>query len=459
MKYVANDDFIVRYMAEHREAMIEDIRTLVAIDSAKGPAAPGAPFGPGPRKALDAALELGKRLGFTVRDIDGYCGEITWEAGEERVSALCHLDIVPIGEGWTRDPLGKSPMEGSLLYGRGTGDNKGPAVATLYALAALKASGYQPKRTLQLIVGCDEECGMSDMVEYLKRVPAPKYAFSPDAGFPAVHGEKGFVKGDFTYTYHAPSCIVELYSGVQVNVVPHHAYAVVASMQAAAMPEAEYITVTQEGENVRIAALGEPSHAADPQHGRNAIGLLMQYLAKVLPMGDGALPGVGYVAENLGTTYDGAGVGVACADEVSGPLTLNVGILRGDAASFNIRIDIRNPVTIDESKNAAILQESFLKMGFTGTGTSEPPLYLPLDHPLICALHDVYTTVTGDTRKPATMGGGTYARALPCAVAYGPGMPGFGGGGAHGADESVDIDMLVKAGQVYFHAFAALSEL
>lgn len=459
MKYIANDEFAVRYMAEHRDEMIRDIRTLVAIDSAKGEAAPGAPFGPGPRKALDAALEIGRRMGFSVRDIDGYCGEITWEAGEEKVAALCHLDIVPIGEGWTRDPLGKSPMEGSLLYGRGSEDNKGPAMATLYALAALKASGYQPKRTLQLIVGCDEECGMSDMVEYLKRVSAPKYAFSPDAGFPAVHGEKGFVKGTFTYTYREPSAVKELYAGIQVNVVPHHAYAVLQGMQAASMPPAPYITVTQEGEDVRIAALGEPAHAADPGNGRNAIGLLMQYLALVLPMGDGALPGIGYIAQSLGTAYDGAGVGVACSDAVSGALTLNVGILRGDAASLTIRIDIRNPVTCDQVKNAEILQASFHKAGFTGEATSQPPLYLPLDHPLVKALHDVYTTVTGDTRPPVTMGGGTYARALPCAVAYGPGMPGYGGGGAHGADERVDIDMLQKAGQVYFHAFAALSEL
>ncbi len=64
-----------------------------------------APFGKNCRDVLDAMLDMAKRDGFETKDIDGYAGVVEYGQGEETFGVLGHLDIVPLGEGWTKDPL------------------------------------------------------------------------------------------------------------------------------------------------------------------------------------------------------------------------------------------------------------------------------------------------------------------------------------------------------------------
>jgi succinyl-diaminopimelate desuccinylase len=69
-----------------------------------------------------------------------------------------HYDVVPPGEGWTRDPFVLTP-DGEWLRGRGAGDMKGTIVAHLAALAALKIIGLEPSCDLELGYVPDEESG------------------------------------------------------------------------------------------------------------------------------------------------------------------------------------------------------------------------------------------------------------------------------------------------------------
>ena len=84
------------------------------------------------------------------------------------------------------------------------------------------------------------------------------------------------------------------------------------------------------------------------------------------------------------------------------------------------------------------------------------PLYVPLDNPLITTLMGVYQEITGDMTPPATMGGGTYARTLPCAVSFGHAFAGDNSR-AHTYEENLNIDQLIKATRIYAHALAQLS--
>ena len=52
------------------------------------------------------------------------------------------------------------------IYGRGTADDKGPAIAALYAMRAVKELGIPVKKNVRLILGTDEECGSSDIRHY-----------------------------------------------------------------------------------------------------------------------------------------------------------------------------------------------------------------------------------------------------------------------------------------------------
>ena len=454
------DEKIVAYLEAHRQDMVADVRELVNIHSEddKEHAAPGAPFGPGVAKCLEAALAQCERAGMTTRNFDGYAGDATWGEGEGSVAVLTHLDTVPLGDGWTRDPLG-CEQEGDLLYGRGTNDDKGPGISGLWAVKALMDAGYQPKRPLRLIYGCCEETGSADLEHYLKCAESPAYAFTPDAQFPVIHAEKSFVACRARYNFAAPTCLKSMKAGTRVNVVPNQAEAV---LDAAGLnlPADEHIVLTEENGLTRVTAYGKASHASVPQGGLNAIGLLMIYLAKVLPESDGACLAVSSIANGIGIGYDGAGCHVACADEVSGPMTFNMGLLEGDATYLTIQIDIRHPVTLDEKETARKLGDFFTGHGFVLENLSTcPGLYYPMEHPLVSILQGVYNEVTGTDEKPIAIGGGTYAKGMPCpTVAFGPCFP-WDAETAHMADEYMSVDSLVKAARIYAHALMLLSEL
>src|SRR5699024_10557105 len=110
---------------------------------------------------------------------------------ESQLDILAHLDVVPAGEGWTvTEPFEPVEKDGRL-YGRGTADDKGPAVAALYALRAVKELGIPLKKRVRLILGTDEECGSSDIQHYYAVEKEAPMTFSPDGAFPVVNIEKG----------------------------------------------------------------------------------------------------------------------------------------------------------------------------------------------------------------------------------------------------------------------------
>ena len=69
-----------------------------------------------------------------------------------------HLDVVPPGEGWNRDPFG-GERDGGVIHGRGTADCKGTVIALLEAISSLLEEGYVPSRDIYFAFGSDEETG------------------------------------------------------------------------------------------------------------------------------------------------------------------------------------------------------------------------------------------------------------------------------------------------------------
>jgi len=89
----------------------------------------------------------------------------------------------------------------------------------------------------------------------------------------------------------------------------------------------------------------------------------------------------------------------------------------------------------------------------------QAPLFLNPESPEIRCLIKAYQEVTGDRHaKPASMGGGTLARAFPKAVAFGAVFPGEEER-AHMRDEWMTIDSLIKTHEIYFLALKKLLEL
>ncbi|MBQ3179299.1 MAG: M20/M25/M40 family metallo-hydrolase [Clostridia bacterium] len=132
------------WIEAHKEEFITELRGMVQIPSVSRAdlAEPGAPFGPDCRKMLDYSLERGRAYGFDTADHDGFAGSVYMGDPEDSLGIIAHMDVVPVGDGWIYPPFeGTYVPEQDVMIGRGVGDNKGPAVAGLFAMRMLREFG------------------------------------------------------------------------------------------------------------------------------------------------------------------------------------------------------------------------------------------------------------------------------------------------------------------------------
>lgn len=453
----------------HREEMIEALQGVLRIPSKKEPpAAPNAPFGMPVRQALDYTLALCEKYGFRVKDVDGYAGHAEFGEGEEMVAAFGHLDVVPEGDRWSYPPFG-AVIENGYIYARGASDDKGPTYAALFAARALMESGLPLRRRVRVIFGCDEESGFGCVRHYwgVAGEERPVMGFTPDAGFPLVYAEKGIANLFLERRIDseaAPLRVAWMRGGRRPNMVPDYAEArltgEIAALYAALVRLLKgwdrNISYEADETGVTVRAVGKSSHGASPQGGDNAVTRLARALLELNLPGDREW--LKWTAESA--EYTGTGLGIQGRDDVAGPLTCNLGVLEMAEGKARITYNIRYPVTW----KFADLQERFQpvidRAGWTlAEHTDSSPLYVPLDQEPAKTLLRVYQEETGDTEsKPGTMGGGTYARATPNAVAYGAGFPGASDGPAHEPDERLSLENYLRAAKIYAHALYELAK-
>ena len=468
-----NYDTLDTLVDSYRDELIENIRRWIAIPSVKGePAGAGAPFGSEVRRMLDTALKDGRRFGFETRDIDGYAGDITMGEGPRTMGILAHLDVVPLGDGWKHDPLG-GEIDGGKLYGRGSTDDKGPALCALYAMRAVKEAGFPLKHAVRLILGCDEETGMSDMRYYAEKMKMPDYGFSPDAEFPVINIEKGGINLCLSSVTggeaRARIPVHSLYAGERPNVVPAEAVAVVGlgdlglpglqeELRAVQQAHARFdLRAEAEGEGrARIIATGVNGHAAMPERALNAAGMLLTAL-KCIGAGGGSREAIAMLADAIGMDYSGRQLGIACADELSGELTCNLGILRYDGRELQATLDIRYPLCADEEQLLAQAARRVAPADLTVTRTGgHPPLHVPAESRIVQGLLKVYHEVTGLPAYTVAIGGGTYSQMMPNTVAFGVCFPGDMDV-CHIADEYIDVEKMMLGVKIFAHAIVELA--
>ena len=447
------DEKITKYLSDNRDNFIKDLQKLLSFNSVNGEALPNKPFGVEPAKALDFMQSLCDEAGLKTKNYDYYCMDAETGEGDEVIGALCHLDIVPAGDGWDYPPFA-GKMDGSLIYGRGVCDDKGPAIAVFYAVKALLEADVKLNKTVKLIFGSDEETGMSDMQHYLSKVKAPDYAFSPDADFPVIYAEKNIMGGQYQAKVTGSTSLVSLSGGTATNAVPNNASAVI---KYDSLPKStDKLIYKLDNGLLTIDAQGIASHASLPQNGENAISILLESLLNLLPDDDSAKPHLITLFEGL-TPSDGSGIGIACSDEATGPLTLNHGVIIFEDSIIKSSFDVRHPVTLDCKQVQEKLKNALTGFDLVSIHCSEG-IYREKDSLLVSTLQNLYREVTGDlTSEPIAIGGGTYARCLPNAVAFGPVFPDGNAGGAHTINEYADIDELIKAARLYAHCFYSLA--
>lgn len=457
------DRAVDRWIDEHKNELIDALSANLKIASLKDTdaAAEGAPFGPMIRRALDTALDCGRSLGFETVDYDGYCGAIDMPAGEEQLGIICHLDVVPEGSGWTYPPYGAEIHDGKL-YARGTMDDKGPAYAALFAMKAVKECKIPLKRSVRLILGCDEESGMSCLKHYNRVAKAPTLSFSPDAEYPVVNSEKMIFRTEYKKEFKSG---ITIKAGTRRNVVPGEAVATVPMALSRIVPIMEAFMEGSEfacsaeaiDENsTRIIMKGLAAHASAPEHGKNAMLAMLALLDKLPLEGEDAAT-VAALTNALKFDCHGETLGIDNED-ASGRLTLNPGVLDWDGDGIHrLTFDVRAPI----SSKAGELERK-ITLGLKDTGLVQTDIswsegyYISPDDELVKKLLDVYEGRFGRRLEPLAIGGGTYARHMKNSVAFGierPGEPGR----AHMPDEFIPIDDLIEDTKVLADAIIALA--
>lgn len=439
----------------YREPMLRDLAKLIAIPSVCSQPDGALPYGKASAQALDCVLKLAEEMGFSTFNADHYAGHAEYGEGEEIAAVLTHVDVVPVGDGWNTDPFTLT-QKGDLLFGRGTADDKGEAMAALYALKALKDAGVTGKRRLRVIFGAGEEVGMEDLPHYFKSQPLPDYAFTPDAGYGICNREKGILR--IRVSGPASPAVQRFTGGTVVNAVPDNAEIVLhcsleeaKALSESSLPGKFTFAVSQNG--VEISSKGVAVHAMQPETGFNAVSHAVSLLASVLSQEDlGSF--LTFLYQCVGCETDGASLGIRCEDEPSGALTCNLGLIHMDENGAQASFDIRYPVTKDGDEIIRAFSEKAESFGLSCTVLEqEKPLYLPADSPFIHLLQNSYTAVTGKPCELYSTGGGTYARAVSGrGVAFGPLFPDEPDRGLHNANEHIDINCYMEHARICLEA-------
>ncbi|MBQ7875050.1 MAG: Sapep family Mn(2+)-dependent dipeptidase [Oscillospiraceae bacterium] len=449
------------FIEENKENILRDIGRLVAVPSIEGEPEDGAPFGREPEKALELGLEIAEEMGLGTRNCEHYIGyaELPGEDKEKYIATVTHLDVVPVGEGWTKSPFEMWEKDGYII-GRGVMDDKGPSVVCLYALKYLKEKNIPLRYTVRALLGANEETGMGDVQYYLKNYPAPAFAFSPDSNFPVCNGEKGIYQG-MIRSKCSPEKIVSISGGMAFNVIPDKAEAVL-KFEGEAPAPAENIEVSAKDGLLTVRAFGKSGHASMPEGTLNAIGVLVNY---ILDNGLCSEAEAGYlsVLKALHSASDGSGIGVAADDGKFSPLTIIGGIIGIKDGKFFQSLDSRYPTNTGGAQITDTINERYGEHCVCETIAEMEPFYIEPNSPEIQTCINTYNEITGEKAELYTMGGGTYARDFPNAVSFGPEhperpMPEWVGA-VHCVDEGASVEFLLEALKIYIVTLIRLQDV
>jgi succinyl-diaminopimelate desuccinylase len=454
------DDWFKR----HGDEMLADLAKVIAVKSVLGPAAEGAPFGKPSREALDLARSMLEERGFEVEMFEDMIISADMGPTPPLMGILAHLDVVDAGEGWDTDPYEMTIKDGRIIA-RGATDNKGPAVAAMYAMYCARDLCPELRHGFRLILGSGEETGCTDVVNYISKVEPPPNVFTPDAEFPVVNTEKGrfvpFFKASWEEDKTLPR-VVSITGGKTTNVVPNRATAV---LQGIPLGEVEafcreytadtdaLLTAHEEGGNIVVTAVGESAHAARPYIGINAQTALVKMLSAMpLPDTEGhrrirALDRLLPHGDHAGCALD-----IEMNDEISGGLTVSFDVLSYTTTDLAGNFDSRTPSCADKVDIAGIVRDKFAGEGLDVSHvTISKCHHTSKDTPFVQSLLRLYEEYTGKPGECLITGGSTYAHGIPGGVAFGIETPGESNK-IHEEGEFVGVEQLFLSAKMFAQA-------
>ncbi len=420
------------YFQEHEQEILSDLAEIIAIESIADEQAEVKPFGEGSARALRWGHDFMERLGMSVKNFDNYAvrGDF-YSEGEPVLGILAHLDTVPVSSGWSFPPFELTEKDG-VLYGRGTIDDKGPAVAALWAAKAVRELDI-PVKNFRIILGGDEENGCKDMEYYEKCEAFPQKVFTPDGSFPVLNCEKGMVHLTFSAPFYDEK-LSSIKGGMALNAIP------------------DLCKVVPKAADSYMLYRGKSSHGSRPENGDNAVTkFLSEYngdnkalnaLKKLFPHGE----------------YDGKSAGLGFEDKVSGRMTCALTVLEADSDRISGGIDIRFPIDRSYAEISGIITKALKEAGFTiETCEGMEPHYVDENSDFVQTLLGVYERVKGEKGYCIAEGGITYVHSIKGGVAFGAEFP-REENNMHGDDEHITLETFRYNLNMYANAIAEVAK-
>jgi dipeptidase D len=463
-------------VARYGERMVKDLQEMVGFRTfaAEGKENWNAPEFVKQREWLEARAQ---EVDLAFQSYDGRVEEITLGGGKPVLALLTHGDVQGVeGQQWSSPPFEAKVVNGRII-GRGTEDDKGPIVASLYVMAALRDADWPLDSTIRLLIANGEESSWEEIPYYLERAPTPERTIGIDAAYPVTNGQKGY--GVLTFRAQPAAeprpgkwRVAKMSGGSGMSIIAERGEAQLertgtAKEKAAALQELSRLAaqwakshppaklaVSREGDLLKVTAEGRGGHSSAPASGHNALGDLTAFLT-TLPLRMDSWGGLAaFTGAAVGTETDGRSLGIAHRDPVMGELTVNLSFLREDQGAPLAEINIRVPqgITRDQiaarlaERSAAFAQRSGATVATETNLLSEPHL-APADGPLVSGLLAAWQEVTGRPGKPVAIGGGTQARLFPGGVDFGPAedMVRYRG---HGTDEYLTPEELHRIAEL-----------
>ena len=392
-------------------------------------------------KALHFALDLAEKYGFETESfLDDQVGMIRMGTGDETLGILTHVDVVPPGDAadWDTDPF-EPVIKDNRMYGRGTIDDKGMIVASLYAMRAVRELGLPMYKKVELIMGTQEEVQWVDMDAYVKEYPLPDYGFTPDGEYPICNIEKGNVDQLMEFDVKDETEPEGLYLkgldiGIANNVVPGKAKAILSN-----------------GEE--IVASGKAVHSCQPERGNNAIFILKDELKAMGVASNKLMKLLEAVSEDLSDPF-GSKVGLYSEDEYymgefvhRNALSPTIFKAKGGIATLNV--NLRFPYG-EEAENIRAKLDAWAAKngGKTVKFSSLPAVFVSKERPFLKVFAEAYEDVSPFENEFTLAYGGSYAKAMPNIVSWAPLFPGEEDT-CHEPNEYIDLDNMLMSAEIF----------
>lgn len=451
----------------YRATMIREITDLVSFKSVydRSSITDETPYGIENKRCLHHMLHIAKEDGFITRNYDNHAGRIEFGPEGDIVGVACHLDVVQVDGKWESDPF-VCTQKGNVLYGRGTNDNKGPTIAVYTALRILAQSDWIPTKKLHLILGCNEESGMKDMDYYVSHTDRmPDTGFVPDCTFPVNYGEHG--SGLIEISVPCPEYLTQFESSLHPRTTCGSAFCALTNVpDHLSMLYDFYIgTNALSGEisclenQTRLSMVGKSAHGSRPYEGINAAYHLLNFVFNIY--NDRIYS---QFIQRFQQT-DGTGLNIRYKSYKTGDLSIALTGCSIKNHRLVLLMDCRYPSNLNLATIINQIQQSCteqIKDVQCVIVEDSPGFYVDPNSTLVTKLQTLYQTMFNDDETQSKVSPGcTYARKFKNKmVAFGPTtrnhLRNKAIGQAHQINEGMDLDILMKATEVYIESLRLL---